>query len=104
MSIADEARAEVELKALRSVVGGVLCNAMNFPEKVIPHLLGQNMGPLIDRTAEKILAAGYRKVEVTDAEVQAGVRALVGSWGGTVSTPDDHVLVRAILTAALGGE
>lgn len=42
-----------------------------------------------------------RKVEITDEHVEKGVRALVASWDGTVSTPDDWDLVRSILTAAL---
>lgn len=52
---------EPEREALRGAVGGVLCNAKNFPEKAAVRILGQDMGPLIDRTADAILAAGYRR-------------------------------------------
>lgn len=52
---------ETERKALRGVVGGVLCNASNFPEKVAIRILGQDMGPLIERTSDAILTAGFRR-------------------------------------------
>lgn len=43
-------------EAIRIAIGGVLCNASNFPAKVTPHILGQDMGPLIGRTAAAVIA------------------------------------------------
>jgi len=43
-------------KALRGALGDVLCNAMNFPEKVQSRILGQDMRPLMDATTGAILA------------------------------------------------
>ena len=37
----------------------MLSNAINYPSKVQPHILGQDMGPLISEVAEAILKAGY---------------------------------------------
>lgn len=39
---------------IRNAVGTVLTNAMNFPDRVQSRLLGQDMGPLIDRVTEAV--------------------------------------------------
>lgn len=49
-----------ERLVLRGIVGHVLRNASNYPEKVSVRVLGQDMGPLIDRTTDAIVAAGFR--------------------------------------------
>lgn len=38
-------------EAVRGEVASVLVNAGNYPSKVTPHILGQNMQPLIDQVA-----------------------------------------------------
>ena len=58
---------------LRGVIGNVLVNANNYPEKAAPHLLGRDMGPLLDKTTDALILAGYVKHRVltTVAEVEA---------------------------------
>lgn len=49
-----EAAARVQAllrEAVRGEVASVLVNAGNYPSKVTPHILGQNMQPLIDQVA-----------------------------------------------------
>jgi hypothetical protein len=58
-----------EHDALHSAIGGVLFNVMNFPEKVQARLLGQDMGPLREKLADAVLAAGYRPQDEVKAEV-----------------------------------
>ncbi|TFD27469.1 hypothetical protein [Cryobacterium cryoconiti] len=50
-----------EQEALRGVIGGVLRNASNYPPKVSARILGQDMGPLIDRTVDALISAGCRR-------------------------------------------
>jgi len=50
---------EPEREALRGVVGGVLTNATNYPKQVGFHVLGRDMGPLIIRAVDAVIAAGY---------------------------------------------
>lgn len=57
----------------RDELGGVLsntvCNASNYARPVQPHILGSDMSVVLDKTADAILAAGYRKPRtVTTAE------------------------------------
>jgi len=40
---------------LRGALSNALCNASNFPPKAAPHILGQDMTPLIDATVDAIL-------------------------------------------------
>jgi hypothetical protein len=40
---------------LRGALSNALCNASNFPRRVQPYLLGQDMGPLLDATTDAIL-------------------------------------------------
>ena len=44
-----------ERERVRIAVGAVLANASNFPEKVAPRILGQNMGPLIEKVTDAVL-------------------------------------------------
>lgn len=48
----DESNTDRE--ALRNAVGIVLTNAANFPEKVQARMLGQDMGPLIERVTDAV--------------------------------------------------
>ncbi len=65
-------REDLAREALRIVVGPVLVNASNFPPALQARMLGQNMGPLIGRTVEAVVAAGWRPpTERTDAEKHA---------------------------------
>lgn len=50
-----------EREAARRALTGALVNAGNYPPKVTPHILGQDMAPLIDKAADAILAAGFRR-------------------------------------------
>lgn len=69
-----------EREALRGVLVNVLCNASNFPERVASRILGQDMGPLIERTVDAILAAGFRReLEPRDERIEA--------WDAVASHP-----------------
>jgi len=46
-----------DLDRLRGALMNVLCNVSNFPARAQPYLLGQDMGPLIAKTVEAVLAA-----------------------------------------------
>jgi hypothetical protein len=70
---AEIAREEDHL--LRGALVNVLSNASNYPEKVQPRLLGQDMGPLIEKVADAIVAAGYvwqSPASTTAADVHKG--------------------------------
>lgn len=54
----EEAR---ERDVLRGKLANVLSNAINYPSKVQPHILGQDMGPLISEVAEAIRKAGFTR-------------------------------------------
>lgn len=43
--------------AVRSAVGGVLFNAMNYPERVQHLMLGQDISPLTQKVTDAVLAA-----------------------------------------------
>jgi len=45
---------------LESVLVNVLSNAMNYPDPVV--MLGKDTGPLREKVADAVLAAGYRKL------------------------------------------
>ncbi|TFD41735.1 hypothetical protein E3T37_03525 [Cryobacterium sp. TMT2-10] len=80
-----------ERAALRGVVGGVQCNASNYPDRVAPRTLGQDMGPLIDRTTDAILADGYRREPLARAwyaGYEAGSADESFSARGLSSDPD----------------
>jgi hypothetical protein len=59
---------EHERKVLRGALLNVLCNASNFPTPVQRHLLGQPMGPLVEKVADAILDAGLHLPAPTDQE------------------------------------
>lgn len=40
-----------------SAVGEVLFNASNYPKKAMPHILGQDIGPLREKVTEAVMAA-----------------------------------------------
>src|SRR5690554_5818900 len=46
----------IDRDALRGPLANVLSNASNYPPKVAHHILGQNMGPLLERTADAVIA------------------------------------------------
>lgn len=46
---------EIDRETLRIAVMRILRNATNYPEKVQPHILGQNMAPLCDKVVDSIL-------------------------------------------------
>jgi hypothetical protein len=45
------------VKRIDVAIGGVLFNASNFPARVQPYLLGQNVGPLRAKILDAVLAA-----------------------------------------------
>lgn len=49
---------------VRRAVAPVLVDAMNFPDRVQPFILGQNMGPLIDKVVAAVMA------EVQQAQIE----------------------------------
>ena len=53
-----------ERDELRGTVSNVVCNVSFYPERAQPYLLGGNMSGVLDRAADAILAAGYRKPRV----------------------------------------
>lgn len=48
--------ADTSREALIGKLANVLCNAMNFPPKVAPHILGQNLMPLMSMVADVVIA------------------------------------------------
>lgn len=46
---------------LRGTLSNTICNASNYTKRAQPHLLGSDMSVVLDKTADAILAAGYRK-------------------------------------------
>jgi len=47
----------IDQEAIYSAIGSVLSNASNFPDKVIPHILGRDLGPLIAKTTNTVIKA-----------------------------------------------
>lgn len=87
-----------ERDELRGALANTICNVSNYPKRAMPYLLGGDMSPVLDRTADALLATGYRKPQqVTTAEERAvlppGTIAMdskgnawkrgAGSWVGT---------------------
>lgn len=50
-----------ERKELTGTLSNTICNASNYPKRAQPHLLGSDMSHVINKTADSLLAAGYRK-------------------------------------------
>jgi hypothetical protein len=46
-----------EDRRLRNAIANVLVNGSNYPPKVTPRILGQDMTPLIDKVFEAVNAA-----------------------------------------------
>ena len=46
----------IERDGLRRAIQGVLWNALNYPAKVVPLMLGQDVGPLTARVADAVIA------------------------------------------------
>lgn len=70
---ADDTSREALIESLRGPLANVLCNASNFPRRAQPHLLGADMGPLIDKTAEAVVdavVAAIERAEAAEAEVE----------------------------------
>lgn len=70
---ADDTSREALIESLRGPLANVLCNASNFPRRAQPHILGADMGPLIDKTAEAVVdavVAAIDRAEAAEAEVE----------------------------------
>lgn len=52
---------------LRGTLSNIICNASNYTRRAQPYLLGSDMSTVLNKTADAILAAGYRKVTHLDA-------------------------------------
>lgn len=50
-----------ERDELRGTLSNTICNASNYTKRAQPYLLGSDMSVVLDKTADAILAAGYRK-------------------------------------------
>lgn len=58
-----------ERDELRGTLSNTVCNVSFYSERVQSHLLGSDMSRVLDKTADALLAAGYRKPQqVTTAE------------------------------------
>lgn len=69
----DDTSREALIESLRGPLANVLCNASNFPRRAQPHILGADMGPLIDKTAEAVVdavVAAIKRAEAAEAEVE----------------------------------
>jgi len=56
----NDAELETRLELVKRIdiaIGGVLFNASNFPARVQPYLLGQDVGPLRAKVLDAVLAA-----------------------------------------------
>ncbi|WNM64536.1 hypothetical protein SEA_MIDNIGHTRAIN_49 [Arthrobacter phage MidnightRain] len=54
---------------LRGTLANTICNVSFYPRLAQPYLLGGDMSNVLDRTAETLLEAGYRKPRtITTAE------------------------------------
>lgn len=62
-----------ERKELTGTLANTICNASNYPKRAQPHLLGSDMSHVINKTADSLLAAGYRKpyTATTKEEIEA---------------------------------
>ena len=84
----------IERKALRSAIGSVLFNASNYPEKVASRIMGQDIGPLIEKVTRAVmerLAAQSASGEERATKAQWGVRYQT-STGSEVHTLSDKEL------------
>jgi hypothetical protein len=55
---------------LRGTLANTICNASLYAKRAQPYLLGSDMSEVLDRTADAILAAGYRKPRTIDAATE----------------------------------
>ena len=46
---------------LLGALSNTICNVFNYPERAAPYLLGGDMSRVLEKTADALLAAGYRK-------------------------------------------
>jgi hypothetical protein len=57
----DSPMRRTERDELRGALSNTICNASFYPKRAQPYLLGGDMSEVLDRTADALLAAGYRK-------------------------------------------
>lgn len=50
-----------ERDQLRGTLANTICNASLYARRAQPYLLGSDMSDVLDKTADAIVAAGYRK-------------------------------------------
>jgi len=72
-----------EREAFRAAVGGVLVNAANYPDSVGVRVLGRDMGALIDKVTDAVLAV--RRPEPVTPEPDVLVE---GSWFAVADLPE----------------
>lgn len=66
----------IDREALRRAIQGVLWNASNFPAKVVPHMLGQDVGPLTKRVTDAVIA--HLAAQPVTGTVEWGIRFTSG--------------------------
>lgn len=68
---------------LRRAIQGVLWNASNFPAKVVPHMLGQDVGPLTKKVTDAVIA--HLAAQPVTGAIEYGLRddasGHVTRWG-----------------------
>lgn len=57
-------------RELRGALANVLCNASNFPDKAQSRILGQDLGPLIDKTTDVILESEWLSGVIREAKAE----------------------------------
>ena len=90
----------VDREALLVAVGGVLFNAMNYPEPVQARILGQDTRPLTEKVVNAILAA---RGDAAPTEVEWGVQAkgLLDGHGDDIERQGDEAEARERLAEML---
>lgn len=48
---------DTDRERIRKAVGAVLANSSNYPRGAQPYILGQDIGPLVERTVKAVMAA-----------------------------------------------
>jgi hypothetical protein len=76
---------------LRGTLCNTVCNASNYAKRAQPHLLGSDMSIVLDKTADAILVAGYRKPRtITTAEELDAAIAAAFEYAGHVVVSDSR--------------
>lgn len=73
-----------ERDELRGTLANTICNASFYPDRALPYLLGGDMSTVLNKTADALLEAGYRKphtiTTVEELEALADGAVVMGDW------------------------